>query len=77
MAAAWTTSYAENIKNNVEELAEERVRFVNPFMAFTNEEILTQALVREFAMNHQIPADEVKMAAHAAWQELLASRRDM
>lgn len=40
-------------------------------------EILTQALVREFAMNHQIPADEVKMAAHAAWQELLASRRDM
>lgn len=71
------TSYAENIKNNVEELAEERVRFVNPFMAFTNEEILTQALVREFAMNHQIPADEVKMAAHAAWQELLASRRDM
>ena len=71
------TSYAENIKNNVEELAEERVRFVNPFMAFTNEEILTQALVREFATNHQIPADEVKMAAHAAWQELLASRRDM
>ena len=61
----------------MEELAEERVRFVNPFMAFTNEEILTQALVREFAMNHQIPADEVKMAAHAAWQELLASRRDM
>ena len=71
------TSYAENIKNNVEELAEERVRFVNPFMAFTNEEILTQALVREFAMNHQSPADEVNMAAHAAWQELLASRRDM
>ena len=71
------TSYAENIKNNVEELAEEQVRFVNPFMAFTNEEILTQALVREFATNHQIPADEVKMAAHAAWQELLASRRDM
>ena len=71
------TSYAENIKNNVEELAEERVRFVNPFMAFTNEEILTQALVREFATNHQIPADEVKMAAHAAWQELLASRHDM
>ena len=71
------TSYAENIKNNVEELAEEQVRFVNPFMAFTNEEILTQALVREFAMNHQIPADEVKMAAHAAWQELLDSRRDM
>ena len=36
------TSYAENIKNNVEELAEEHVNFMNPFMAFTNEEILTK-----------------------------------
>ena len=36
------TSYAENIKNNVEELAENNVRFLNPFMAFTNEEILTR-----------------------------------
>ncbi|MFQ7582562.1 MAG: acyl-CoA dehydratase activase-related protein [Pilosibacter sp.] len=33
------TSYAENIKNNVEELGTENVRFLNPFMAFTNEEI--------------------------------------
>ena len=36
------TSYAENIKNNVEEIAEQGVRFLNPFMAFTNEEILTK-----------------------------------
>ncbi len=32
------TSYAENIKNNVEELKENNIRFLNPFMAFTNEE---------------------------------------
>src|SRR5699024_11877676 len=42
------TSYAENIKNNVEEIATEHVNFMNPFLAFTNEEILTSALVREF-----------------------------
>lgn len=36
------TSYAENIKNNVEELAEEHVNFMNPFMAFTNR-VLTKA----------------------------------
>ena len=71
------TSYAENIKNNVEELAEEHVNFMNPFMAFTNEEVLTRALVEEFTNSFQIPAAEVKMAAHAAWEELLASRRDM
>ena len=71
------TSYAENIKNNVEELAENNVRFLNPFMAFTNEEILTKALVDIFKEEYQIPQAEVKMAAHAAWTELLASRRDM
>lgn len=40
------TSYAENIKNNVEELETEHVDFMNPFMAFTNEKILTDGLVR-------------------------------
>ena len=71
------TSYAENIKNNVEALAEENVRFMNPFMAFTNEEILTDTLVKEFSRTFQIPAAEVRMAAHAAWQELTASRDDL
>ena len=71
------TSYAENIKNNVEELAEEHVNFMNPFMAFTNEEILTKALVAEFVKAFDIPAAEVRMAAHAGWEELLQSRRDM
>ena len=36
------TSYAENIKNNVEELESEHIRFLNPFMAFTDEEVLTK-----------------------------------
>ncbi len=71
------TSYAENIKNNVEELAEEHINFMNPFMAFTNEGVLSKALVEEFTKSFQIPAAEVKMAVHAAWEELLASRRDM
>ena len=71
------TSYAENIKNNVEALSEEHVHFMNPFLAFTNEAVLTDALVREFSKTFQIPAAEVKMAAHAAWGELMASREDM
>lgn len=71
------TSYAENIKNNVEELTEYNIHFMCPFMAFTNEEVLTRQLVAEFGREYRIPAAEVAKAAHAAWQELLASRRDM
>ncbi|MBS5066025.1 MAG: 2-hydroxyacyl-CoA dehydratase [Hungatella hathewayi] len=71
------TSYAENIKNNVEELTEKHIRFLNPFMAFTNEDILTRQLVQEFQKEFNIPAAEVQAAAHKAWEELLASRRDM
>ena len=71
------TSYAENIKNNVEELSEKNIRFLNPFMAFTNEEILTKQLIAEFKKEFDISPSEVKEAAHAAWEELLASRHDM
>lgn len=68
------TSYAENIKNNVDELNDPSITFRNPFMAFTSEEILTNRLVEEFS---DIPAAEVKAAAHKAWDELSAVHRDV
>ena len=68
------TSYAENIKNNVDELNDTSITFRNPFMAFTSEEILTNRLVEEFP---DIPAAEVKAAAHKAWDELSAVHRDV
>ncbi|MEE0368204.1 MAG: acyl-CoA dehydratase activase-related protein [Blautia sp.] len=68
------TSYAENIKNNVDELNDPSITFRNPFMAFTSEEILTNRLVEEFP---DIPAVEVKAAAHKAWDELSAVHRDV
>ncbi len=79
------TSYAENIKNNVEELETEHVRFMNPFLAFTSEEILTNSLVREFLnafgshsrTDHPMTREEIQKAAHAGWLELEASRRDI
>ena len=79
------TSYAENIKNNMEELEEHSVRFFNPFMAFTNEEILTKALVQEFIQElgpdsgFAVPVTEteIKNAAHLAWQELSACHLDI
>ena len=68
------TSYAENIKNNVDELKDPSIDFRNPFLAFTSEEILTSRLVEVFG---DIPAAEVKAAAHKAWLEMDAVRKDM
>ena len=68
------TSYAENIKNNVDELKDPSIKFMNPFMAFTTEAILTDRLVEVFK---DIPAEEVKAAAHAAWEELAQVRKDV
>lgn len=71
------TSYAENIKNNVEGIKTESIRFLNPFMAFTNEEVLTRRLTEVFTKEFNIPASEVADASHKAWMELMASRTDM
>ena len=48
------TSYAENIKNNVESIPENSIMFMHPFMAFTNEKVLTDILVRTFTEDHMI-----------------------
>ncbi len=71
------TSYAENIKNNVEGIKTEEIRFLNPFMAFTTEEILTKRLMEVFAKEFNIPSSEVADAAKKAWSELLTARTDM
>ena len=68
------TSYAENIKNNVDELNDPSITFRNPFLAFTSEEILANRLVEEFK---DIPAGEVKAAVHKGWEEMAAARRDV
>ncbi len=70
------TSYAENIKNNVEELKNPRIKFMNPFLAFTSEKILVDRLVDIFhALG--IPKEEITSAGSAAWKELLQSRKDI
>lgn len=68
------TSYAENIKNNVDQLNDPSITFRNPFLAFTSEEILADGLVKEFS---QIPEDEVRSAVHQGWRELGHMRKDI
>ena len=68
------TSYSENIKNNVEELASEDILFRNPFLSFGSPECIADALIKEFS---EIPATEITEAVDAAWAELQNAREDM
>lgn len=61
------TSYAENIKNNVDELNDPSITFHNPFLAFTSE-ILANRLVEEFK---DIPAEESKLLCIRAGRKWL------
>ena len=71
------TSYAENIKNNVEELKTGNIRFMNPFLAFTNKDILANELVKVFEKSHKIAAEEIRYACDCGWDALTASRLDI
>ena len=71
------TSYAENIKNNVEEIKNEDINFMNPFIAFTDEEVLTNRLVDIFTEAYNIPTEEITSAAHKGYKELLSVKEQI
>ncbi|MCD7708303.1 MAG: acyl-CoA dehydratase activase-related protein, partial [Clostridiales bacterium] len=71
------TSYSENIKNNVDEITSGQVKFYNPFLAFTDEEVLDGQLVPFFKEHFDIPEAEVKAAVSAGWKELGNMRVEM
>ncbi len=68
------TSYSENIKNNVEQIGEKQVKFLNPFLSFANILILTQGLQEAFP---DIPTPEVASAVIAGWEEMKRVRKDI
>ena len=70
-------SYAENLKNNVEEVDALGVRYIRPFMAFTSESVAADRLVRLCREEWGIPEAEVRQAAHAAWIEQLRAKADI
>ncbi len=71
------TSYAENIKNNVDEITSGKVRFLNPFMSFASRQVLATQLVQIFAEEFSIPAQEVQSAVDAGWAELAKVRKEL
>lgn len=70
------TSYAENIKNNIDEIARGEINFKNPFLSFKSKETIIPQLVKSLdAFN--LSYDEIKQAVDLAWDEMNRSREDI
>ncbi|MGN1047103.1 MAG: acyl-CoA dehydratase activase-related protein [Eubacteriales bacterium] len=70
-------SYPENLKNNVEAVADGEVKYIRPFIAFTNEKTAADRLVRLCKDEWNIPESEVRSAAHLAWEEQNRAKDDI
>ena len=72
-------SYSENLKNNVEEVVEGQVRYLRPFIAFTDEKTACERLVSFFVKEKgfDIGVDEIKNAVKLAWAEQKRAKEDI
>ena len=71
------TSYAENIKNNVEEIRDEKITFIRPFLALDNEKALKVRLFQEFSKYYDVTQKEINEAVDAAYAEADAVKADI
>ena len=70
-------SYAENIKNNMEELKADDITFIRPFVALDNEEALVKRMYREMSKYYDVTMDEIGIAIHAAYAEAEKVKEDV
>ena len=70
-------SYPENLKNNVEAVVDGEVRYIRPFLAFTNEKVAMERLVRVCKNEWNIVESEVRDAVHIAWEEQQKVKEDI
>ena len=70
-------SYPENLKNNVEAVADGEVRYIRPFLAFTSEKIAADRLAALCKEEWGIDGKEVRAAVHKAWEEQQHAKADV
>ena len=70
-------SYPENLKNNVEAVADGEVRYIRPFLAFTSEKIAADRLAALCKEEWGIDGKEVRAAVHKAWEEQQRAKSDV
>lgn len=71
------TSYPEVLKNNVERLREENIKFLIPFLPLHNKEGLIERLIEELGPALDLSKEEIEQAVEAAWEEQKRFRADM
>ena len=70
-------SYPENLKNNVEAVADGDVSYIRPFIAFTSEKTAADRLCEVCAENWGIGSAEVRRAVKKAWREQERAKADI
>ncbi|MEY8321641.1 acyl-CoA dehydratase activase-related protein [Lachnospiraceae bacterium 46-61] len=70
------TSYSENIKNNVEDLREQNIKFLNPFLSMGDKTALAKRLIQE-CRPFGLSAKEIVSAVEEAWKEWGRFREDI
>ena len=71
-------TYPEVIRNNMERLSDPGVRFISPFVNFSNREYLPAHLVGAFKEHgYDIPLEEMEAALDAAWEEDAAVKAEI
>ena len=67
----------ENLVNNVEDVAEGRVRYLKPFIALSSERAAADRLAAFCRETWQIPPRETRAAVREAWAEQLRAKADV
>ncbi len=70
-------SYPENIKNNLETLGEEQVRYIRPFLSLASQKAAANRLAELCRREWGIDEKEVRAAVKAAWAEQAAAKEDI
>lgn len=70
-------SYPENLKNNVEAIADGGVKYIRPFIAFTDLKTASERLERLCREEWGIPEKETRLAAAMAWDEQRRAKEDV
>lgn len=70
-------SYAENLKNNVESVKNSEIRYIRPFLAFTNEKTISDRLISLCNEEWHIDAKQVRHAVKKAWMEQEQAKADI
>ena len=71
------TSYSENIKNNMEEIEEQSITYIRPFLALDNPEALKARMFREFKKYTDVTKEEISAAIDAAYIEAEKVKEDV